>query len=192
MEGYKALMRVMSYIVGTKNLGFTFRPDHPNSWDGSRERLFVVMGKSDSEFGKHSSRRSVNAGITYLEGAIVKQYSKMMPIVALSTTEAELYSAVLTAQDMMFVYHVMLGMELQVKLPMILNVDNMGAVQLANNWSVGGRTRHVDIKQNFLRELKSNGFLRVEWMSGDDLTPDTHTKNLPRSLFEKYRKELVS
>ena len=116
----------------------------------------------------------------------------MMPIVALSTTEAELYSAVLTAQDMMFVYHVMLGMELQVKLPMILNVDNMGAVQLANNWSVGGRTRHVDIKQNFLRELKANGFLRVEWMSGDDLTPDTHTKNLPRSLFEKYRKELVS
>ena len=145
-----------------------------------------------SEFGKHSSRRSVNEGITYLEGAIVKQYSKMMPIVVLSTTEAELYSAVLTAQDMMFVYHVMLGMELKVKLPMILNVDNMGAVQLANNWSVGGRTRHVDIKQNFLRELKANGFLRVEWMSGDDLTPDTHTKNLLRSLFEKYRKELVS
>ena len=159
VEGYKALMRVMSYIVATKDLGFTFRPDHPNSWDGSRDRLFIVMGKSDSEFGKHSSRRSVNAGITYLEGAIVKQYSKMMPIVALSTTEAELYSAVLTAQDMMFVYHVMLGMELQVKLPMILNVDNMGAVQLANNWSVGGRTRHVDIKQNFLRELEANGFL---------------------------------
>ena len=116
----------------------------------------------------------------------------MMPVVALSTTEAELYSAVLTAQDMMFVYHVMLGMELKVKLPMILYSDNTGAVQLANNWSVGGRTRHVDIKQNFLRELKGNGFLRVEWMSGDDLTPDMHTKNLPRSLFEKYRKELVS
>ena len=98
------------------------------------------MGKSDSEYGKHSSRRSVNAGITYLDGAIVKQYSKMMPIVALSTTEAELYSAVITAQDMMFVYHVVVGLELKVKLPMILYCDNNGAVQLANNWSVGGRT----------------------------------------------------
>ena len=35
-----------------------------------------------------------------------------MPIVALSTTEAELYAAVLTAQDMMFLYHGVLGMEL--------------------------------------------------------------------------------
>ena len=62
----------------------------------------------------------MNAGITYLDGAIVKQYSKMMPIVALSTTEAELYSAVLTAQDMMFVSHVVVGLELKVKLPMTL------------------------------------------------------------------------
>ena len=55
----------------------------------------------------------VNARITCLEGAIVKQYRKMMPIVALSTTEAELYSAVLTAQYML-VYHVLLSIELQV------------------------------------------------------------------------------
>ena len=71
------------------------------------------MEKSNSEFGNHStSRRSVNAGITYLEGAIVKQYSKMMPIVTLSTTKAKLYLPVLTAQDIMFVYHILLGMEL--------------------------------------------------------------------------------
>ena len=134
-------------------------------WEPRRED-FEIMGKSDSEYAKHSSRRSVNAGITYLDRAIVKQYSKMMPIVALSTTEAELYSAVITAQDMMFVYHVMVGLELRVKLPMTLYCDNNGSVQLANNWSVGGRTRHVDIKQNFLRELKDNGLLKVEWMSG--------------------------
>ena len=134
----------------------------------------------------------MNAGITYLEGAIVKQYSKRMFIVVLSTTEAKLYLAVLTAQDMMFVYHVLLGMELQVKLPMILYCDNNGVVQLANNWSVRGKTRHVDIKQNFMQELKANGFLRVEWMSGTDLTSDMYTKNLLRSLFDHYSKELVS
>ena len=91
------------------------------------------MGKFDSKFGKHSSWTSVNAGITYVEGAIVKQYSKMMPIVALSTTKAKLYLAVLTAQDMMFFYHVLLEMELQVKLPMILFCNNKGAVELSNN-----------------------------------------------------------
>ena len=97
-ECHKALMQVMSFIVATRELGFTFQPDSPNSWDGKKgSKMFVIMGKLDSELGKHSSRRSVNAGITYLEGVIVKKYSKMMPIVALSTIEAKLYSAVLTA-----------------------------------------------------------------------------------------------
>ena len=130
-ECYKALIRVMNFIVVTRELGYTFWPDNPYSWDGKKgSRIFVIMGKLDLEFGKHISQRSVNAGITYLEGARVKQYSKMIPIVALSTTKSELYLIVLTAQDMMFVYHVLLGMELQVKLPMILFCDNKGAVEL--------------------------------------------------------------
>ena len=37
-------------------------------------------------------------------------------------------------------------------------------------------------KQNCLRELKSNGFLLVEWRSGEDLTPDIHTKNVTKKL----------
>jgi len=28
---------------------------------------------------------------------------------------------------------------------MILEVDNKGANDLAHNWSIGGRTRHVDV-----------------------------------------------
>ena len=127
-----------------------------------------------------------------MERAIVKQFSKMMPIVALSTTEAETYSAVMTAQDMMFVYHVMRHLGLKVTLPMILYCDNKGAVDLANNWSVGGRTRHMDVKQNFLRELKENGFILVKWRSGEDMTPDMHTKNVTKSLFDRYSQELVS
>jgi hypothetical protein len=52
----------------------------------------------------------------------------MMPIVALLTTEAEFFAAVLEAQDMMFAYHIMTSMLLTVY------VDNQGTVDLANNW----------------------------------------------------------
>jgi hypothetical protein len=37
---------------------------------------------------------------------------------------------------------------------MILEMDNKGAVDLINSFSIGGRTRHIDVKQYFLRELK--------------------------------------
>ena len=61
-ECYKALICVMNSIVATRELGFTFKPVRPNIWDRKKgSRTFVVMGKSDSKFGKHSSRRSMNA-----------------------------------------------------------------------------------------------------------------------------------
>jgi hypothetical protein len=54
------------------------------------------------------------------------------------------------------VRHILESMELKMKLPMILEMDNKGAVDLANNWSIGGRTRHVDVRQCFLWELKES------------------------------------
>ena len=50
-----------------------------------------------------------------------------------------------------YVRHILELMGLKVKLPMILEMDNKGAVDIANNWSIGGRTRHVDVRQCFLR-----------------------------------------
>ena len=89
-----------------------------------------------------------------------------MPIIVLSSTEAELYSAVLTAMDMMLVYHIVTSMGLTAKLPMVLYLDKSTAIALANNWSIGGRTKHTDTKQNYLRELKERGLVTVKYRSG--------------------------
>jgi hypothetical protein len=65
-------------------------------------------------------------------------------------TEAELAAAVQTAQDMMFVMRVVESIGLKVQKPMILKMDNLGVHDLTHNWSVGGRTRHVDVRMHFL------------------------------------------
>ena len=49
----------------------------------------------------------------------------------------------MVAQDMLYVYRLLESIGLSVELPMLLEIDNKGAVDLANNWSMGGRTRHV-------------------------------------------------
>jgi hypothetical protein len=56
--------------------------------------------------------------------------------------------------------------DLKVQLPMVLEMDNKGAVNLANSWSVGGRTRHVDVQMFFLRELKDDGLIVIRHISG--------------------------
>jgi hypothetical protein len=71
---------------------------------------------------------------------------------------------------------------------MILEVDNKGAaVDVANNWSFGGRTRHhVEVRQYFLLELKEEGVILTAWVPGDTMSSDLFTKNFERPLFERH------
>jgi hypothetical protein len=73
-----------------------------------------------------------------VNGAAVSTKSKMQQHVTLSVMEAELAAGVECAQDMIFTMRLIESIGLKVKLPMILEMDNKGAVDLANNWSVGG------------------------------------------------------
>jgi hypothetical protein len=66
---------------------------------------------------------------------------------------------------------------LKVKKHMILWIDKKEAVDLANNWSVGGKTRHIKVRQYFLCEL---------WLSGAEMSPYLFTKNLLGPLFEYH------
>jgi hypothetical protein len=73
--------------------------------------------------------------------------------------DAKLVAAMQCEQDMLFNMQVLESMGLKVKKPMILEVDNKGAVDLTHNWSVGGRTRHVEVRQYFLQDLKEGGVI---------------------------------
>jgi hypothetical protein len=70
--------------------------------------------------------------------------------VALLSCGAELNAAVLCAQDMMYQKNMLESIGLKVELPMILEMDNKGAVNLVNSFSVGGHTQHINVKQYFL------------------------------------------
>ena len=97
-------------------------------------------------------------------------------------------AAVTCAQDKLYIMRLIESIGLQIERPMILEVDNRGAVGLANNWSIGRRTWHVDDRLHFLRELKEQGLLMTKWLSGAEMSSDLLTKNLPRSLHEKHTK----
>jgi len=74
---------------------------------------------------------------------------------------------------------------------MILEIDNKGAVDMANNWSVGGRTNHMDVRYLWLRELKEQGLVRVIWMSVESNNADLFINNLPGPTFHKHAVKFV-
>ena len=69
---------------------------------------------------------------------------------------------------------------------MLLYVDNKGTKDLANNWSCGGRTRHVQARQFFLRELKEQSLIHTVWKSGEENESDLFAKNLGRAKCNEH------
>jgi hypothetical protein len=184
-EHFVAMLRVMKYCVCTANRGLVLAP--VGTWDGHPNSIeFIVSGRSDSDYAKEDSRKSVSGHRVLLNGAPVMFKSGTQRIVALSVCEAELYAGISCAQDMLYVKHVIESLGLKVKLPMKLEMDNKGAVDLANNWSVGGRTRHIGTKIEFLRGYKENGVLEVVWIPGSENEADLFTKNLGGPLFRRF------
>ena len=137
-------------MVVTKNRGLVLSPD--TLWDGSKTFKFKIHGRSDSDYaGNTDDRRSIWGGRVLVNNPPVSFRSNTQKTVTLSMIEAEGAAGVMVAQDMLYVYRLLQSLGLEVELPMILEMDNKGAVDLANNWSVGGRTRDVDVRNNFLR-----------------------------------------
>ena len=119
-------------------------------WNGGRDFLFKVTGMSDSEYAKDNSKKSVSGWSTFMNRAATSFRRKLMPIIALSVTYAELFSVVMCAQDMLFIMKTLNSMGFKVDLPMKLDIDNKGAKYITHNWSVVRRFRHVEVKRFFL------------------------------------------
>ena len=58
----------------------------------------------------------------------------------------------------------------------MLRVDKKGEHNLAQNLSIGGITRHVDVWMAFIQELNEEGILELEWIPGIDNASDLFTK----------------
>jgi hypothetical protein len=181
-----AMKKVMNFCVCYKDNGWTLKPT--GIWKEIDEENEVnIIGVSDSDYSKDiETRRSVTGYIVFLNGAPVAAKSKMQEAVTLSVTEAELVAATHCYQEMLYVKKVLESIKISVKMPMILRMDNKGAKDLINNWSVGGRTCHIDVCYLFLRKAKERNMVKIEWISSQNNPSDLFTKNLSIELFKKH------
>ena len=181
----KAMHRILEFVERTKDRGWKLKPDRRlNGYD--RTIKFKIKGNSNLDFANcPETRRGVSGWVVSLKAASVAVKSIMQKIVVLSVTDAELVAAVICVQHMLYVMKVLESMGLQVEYPMETDIDNIGTVDFANNWSVGGRKKHTHTQIFFLRGLKEEGILKTIWEKGVNNTGDVFTKNLAGPDFNK-------
>jgi len=157
-----------------------------------RPKELKVICFADSDYAKNSDDCcSVSGHVTTLGGMITTWVSKTQNSVTLSSTEAEYVSLASCAQEVIFM-QMLLDEVWHCKKPGLIYEDNTGAIFLVKNAQVGLRTKHIDIRHHFIRELWQKGLINVEYIKSEDNVADVLTKNVTVDLFGKLVPGLLS
>jgi hypothetical protein len=187
---WEAMCECIQYIRATPTRGLVLKPT--GNWDDKDKNFkFKIRGHSDSNYATDpDSRRSTTGTVVYLNDASIAFSSVMQKHVTLSVTQAELAAVVTMVQDMMYIYRVITSIGLQVELPMTAEMDNSGVHDLVNSWSIGGRTRHIDVRMSFLHKLKEEGMVVYKHIPGPETEADIFTKNVDAGTLHRHSTKL--
>jgi hypothetical protein len=95
------------------------------------------------------------------------------------------------AKEILFIKQLMDTIGIPIRLPIIVGVDNIEAIFLTNNFSVGQSTKHIDIQTHFFREFIEDEILKIILIRTEDNDADIFTKNTTEELYDKHSKKMI-
>jgi hypothetical protein len=72
----------------------------------------------------------------------------------------------------------------------IIYEENLGTIFLVKNQQVSSRTKHVDIRHHFMRDLQEKKDLDVRFKRSENNSAESMTKNTTRDPHEKHSKSI--
>ncbi len=91
----------------------------------------------------------------------------------------------MAAQEAVWLRQLLADMGHEQASPTCISGDNMGALALARNPVHHARTKHIDIRHHFIRELLEAGVIEVDYLRTEDMEADVLTKGLPVVKFKR-------
>ncbi len=186
IDDWMRVKRILRYLVGTTSLGLWFR--HQDSIAEGKPLLFAF---SDSDWaGDPIGRRSTSGYVCFVAGAPVAWSSRKQSVVALSTMEAEYIAMASVARETMSLRALLLELGFHTSDALVL-CDNSPAIFLAENSVVTPKSKHIDIRYHFLRDICQRGLLSFKWIPSGSQVADVFTKYLQRELFQRCVERLM-
>ena len=171
--------RILRYLKGTTEMGIFYKKG-----GGSTD----VVAYSDSDFaGDLDDRRSTSGYVFFFGSGAVSWASKKQPIVALSTTEAEYIAAAFCACQCVWIKRVLEKLDPKEQKSTLILCDNNSTIQLSKNPVFHGKSKHIDIRFHFLRDLVKDGGVKLSYCKSEVQIADIMTKPLKLDQFERLR-----
>ena len=147
-----------------------------------------AVGYSDADWaGDVADRKSTSGYVFLFGGAAISWKSSKQTCVALSTAEAEYIALSAASQEAVWLQQLFSDLLNEKVQETVIFEDNQSAICLAKSQQVRGRSKHIDIKYHYIRELVEAGKLKLLYCASEDMIADMLTKPLRTATFEKLR-----
>lgn len=164
---WKAAKRVLRYLKGTKDYCLAFKKNDDD-----------LIGFSDADWGGESSdRRSYTGFVFTFSGGAVSWESRKQISVALSTVEAEYMAIAESAKEGLHLRRLLKELG-DIEGPVTIYNDNQGAQKLSSNPVNHRKTKHIDIRYHFIRDLVEKKEVNVKYLRTEHMVADFLTKGL--------------
>jgi len=135
-------------------------------------------------------RRSYTGYAFLMAGCPITWESRKQRTVALSSTESEYMALSEASKEGLYIRRLLEDLGLKQQSSTCILCDNQGARKLAENPVFHGRTKHIDIRHHFVREVLNSGDLDIEYSPSCEMAADVLTKSLPRTKHLKCQELL--
>ena len=108
----------------------------------------------------------------------------------MSTTEAKFVVATACACQAIWLKTILKELLFKEDGPTLIYYDNSSAIKLSKNLVLRGRSKHIDVKYHFLRDLSNDGVFNLVYCRSENQIADILTKPLKFPAFQKPRELL--
>ena len=178
---YAIAKRILCYLQGTKKLGILYKKENDNN----------LVGFTDSDWtGSLDERKSTSGYIFFLGSNVIAWSSKKQKTVALSSVEAEYIVATDAACEAIWLRRLLSDLQQKIEEPTVICCDNMSAIAMTKNPIFYTRTKHIELRHHFIRDLVGEGEIQLQFISTNDQPIDVLTKAAIVDKMEWFKKQL--
>jgi transposase InsO family protein len=152
----------------------------------------VLTGYADASYAADvSTRKSTTGWVLVLAGAAVAWKSKLQPVVATSTTEAEYVALCYAALECVALRALLEFLGFPQRQATVFYEDNTAALQLSVNPVAQQATKHIAVRFHKLRELVATRVIDVTYVRTSEQLADILTKALGRVAHRRLAVQLL-
>ena len=167
---WEAVKRIYRYLKATKDMQLTYGSERHD-----------LEGYTDADGGSQEDRHAIAGYAFLIDGGAISWGAKRQELVTLSTAEAEYVAATHAAKEALWL-HKLFGDILPHLLhpATTLHCDNQSAIKLATTDNYHARTKHLDMRYHFIRDLNNKSVIKLCYCPTEDMLADMLTKALPK------------